>query len=65
LEGNVEDLNGSYQLTGNADGTRLRYQANIVPGFWLPPLIGPAIMRSEIRDQLQGVIDEVARRKKR
>ena len=30
------------------------------PDFWVPPLIGPMLMRREVADQMAGVLAEIA-----
>ena len=34
---------------GSRDTTRLRYQADIIPDFWVPPLIGPWVIQRRLR----------------
>jgi hypothetical protein len=39
-------------LDEGAQRTRLRYRARLVPGFGLPPLVGPWILKRELRAEL-------------
>jgi len=41
--------------------TRLRYRAQLVPGFGLPPLVGPWILKRELRAELLGTAAGVER----
>jgi hypothetical protein len=41
-----------WQITPDADGTRLQYEARLVPAFYVPPLIGPWIMKRQLRSLL-------------
>jgi hypothetical protein len=40
-----------YQLLPEDSQTRLIMDADIVPDFWFPPLIGPLIIKSKLRDE--------------
>lgn len=60
--GNFRELAGEWRLTPEPGGTRVVYQARMIPEFWVPPLIGPAIVRRNVRLQLDGVAKEMLRR---
>lgn len=38
----------SWDLEPEGAGTRLRYQASFVPSFWIPPLVGPWLLRRSL-----------------
>lgn len=42
---NLEEGVTTWQLSAHGDGTRLIYRMELVPKFWVPPLIGPPIIR--------------------
>ena len=42
-----------WQIMPDATHTRVRYQAQMVPSFFVPPLIGPFVIKSKIRDELR------------
>jgi hypothetical protein len=42
-------------------GTRLRYRATLVPAFALPPLLGPWIVKRELRRELLGTAASLER----
>ncbi len=41
-----------WRILPQAGGTRLEYNATLVPTFFIPPLIGPYIVKAEMRRQL-------------
>lgn len=41
-----------WQIMPDATQTRVRYQAQMTPSFFVPPLIGPYIVKSKIRAEL-------------
>ncbi len=61
VDGNLRPMSGHLRLTGRPD-CRIEYRAQSTPAFWIPPLIGPALMRGQIREQLEGVLREIRRR---
>ncbi|ATE59748.1 SRPBCC family protein [Thauera sinica] len=60
--GNVRSMDSVMLLEEESTGTRLRYHAEVEPGFWLPPLIGPALVRHETAEQFSAMIREMMRR---
>lgn len=62
LRGNVKRMEMETHLTPEGDGVRIRYQALTVPDFWVPPLIGPALMKSQVTEQFTALAAEMHRR---
>jgi len=62
VDGNLRQMKGSWTVTGDAAHCAIAYLADIEPAFWVPPLIGPALMRSRVEAQLGGVLEEIHRR---
>jgi len=62
IGGNLKRLESVMQLEAEPGGTRLLYHAEVVPGFWFPPMIGPALVRHETAEQFSAVIREMTRR---
>lgn len=62
VAGNLEQMDGSWDIDGNDRYCRIKYRADIEPSFWVPPVIGPALMRRKVEKQIDGVRAEIARR---
>jgi uncharacterized protein YndB with AHSA1/START domain len=45
-----------WRLTPEGDATLLRFQADIVPDFFMPPLIGPWLIRREMVNQMTEIV---------
>ncbi len=60
--GSFKNKQGEWRIEGQNDATLLIYRASIVPGFWVPPLIGPAVMGQDVRSKLMGLAREMQRR---
>lgn len=41
------------------DGTRIDYQLDFKPGFWVPPVLGPMIIRAKLRSRAVLAADRV------
>jgi hypothetical protein len=50
------------RLTAVGEGVRVDYRAVLVPDFWVPPLIGPAVLRRQAERQFEALIAEMMRR---
>ncbi|MCC6714271.1 MAG: SRPBCC family protein [Gammaproteobacteria bacterium] len=61
VDGNLRPMWGHLRLTARPD-CRIEYRTRSTPDFWIPPLIGPALIRGQVRDQLDGVLGEIRRR---
>lgn len=59
VSGNLKSMRGEWSLEGHDHATAISYRAEVVPGFALPPLIGPALMSQNIRDMVEGVAREI------
>lgn len=63
LKGNLKRLDGGYRVEDAGAGRIvLRWNGLIEPEGFLPPLIGVAVMRSNIEDQFLGMVHEIERR---
>jgi hypothetical protein len=51
------------ELIASFEGTEVVHHAESEPPFWLPPLIGPAIIESETRTRFEELRAEILRRK--
>jgi hypothetical protein len=63
-QSNVQRAESTWHLQAEGAGTRMQWNLTIVPEFWIPPLIGPALVEGELRDEAQysaGGIEKLAR----
>jgi len=60
--GNIQRMESVMQLQAEGAGTRLNYHAEVLPGFWFPPFIGPALVRHETAEQFSAMLHEMIRR---
>lgn len=63
LGGNIQRMESLMRLEPEGSGTRLIYHAEAQPGFWFPPMIGPALIRHETAEQFSAMLDEMQRRR--
>jgi len=52
-QSNVKLADSSWHLQAEGTGTRMQWNFTIVPEFWIPPLIGPALVKSALRTEAQ------------
>lgn len=62
IRGNMRTMRGEWRIEKSAPGIRLIYAAELEPSFWVPPVIGPAVLRRDISAQIEGVVREIERR---
>lgn len=62
IKGNMKRMETLTRLVAEGGGTRILYHNEVVPDFWLPPLIGPAFIRHEVAEQFGAIIREMLRR---
>jgi hypothetical protein len=62
IRGNMRRMRGEWRIERTDTGIRLGYEAEMEPDFWVPPLIGPAVMRRDVASQVAGVVREIERR---
>ncbi len=60
--GTVRQMRGEWRLVPSAAGVTVHYTAQIDPGFWVPPLIGTALVRRDVRKQLAALAAEMHKR---
>ncbi len=60
LEGNLRTLETRVDIAGDSDQVVVTYQSIIEPDFWVPPVIGTAIVRAAIRRKLDAVANEIS-----
>lgn len=64
VEGNIKEMEGIWRVHGDDATVKVTYSARMRPDFWVPPLIGSAIIRHDVREQLSGLAREMERRAK-
>jgi len=62
VSGNLKSKSGEWRLEQRDDATLLSYRVHVVPGFWVPPLIGSAVIGQDVRNMLASVAQEMQRR---
>lgn len=45
----------TWQIRAEGRGARLHYRASLTPGFFIPPLIGPWLLKSRLREELETI----------
>jgi hypothetical protein len=48
-----------WQVSAEGEKTRLRYSAEMVPDFFIPPLIGPLLIKSILQKEIQATAIQV------
>jgi hypothetical protein len=65
---NLQSVSGNLKVQGTmkanhaGEQTRVTYDARLQPSFWLPPILGPALIGVQIKRQFLGLIAEMDRR---
>jgi ribosome-associated toxin RatA of RatAB toxin-antitoxin module len=62
VDGNLKLMEGSWQVRGDARRCVVDYHAALQPSFWVPPVLGPVIVRHRVERQLEGLLAEIERR---
>lgn len=62
VDGNLALMEGNWQVSGDTGSCAVDYHATLQPSFWVPPLLGPVIVRHRVERQLAGLLAEIDRR---
>jgi carbon monoxide dehydrogenase subunit G len=65
--GDFESGSFIWRVTNEGPHTRLHYEATRVAAFWIPPLIGPWVIRRTVREELESsivMLERLANQKK-
>jgi hypothetical protein len=65
IRGSAKRMTMRTRLVPTPRGVEVLYDVESVPAFWVPPLIGPLLMRAQVRRQLDVLADEMLRRHSR
>ena len=58
---NFRSGNANWVLRKESSGTRLRFTTQLEPSFWVPPLIGPWLIRYKLHKEALESIDNLER----
>jgi hypothetical protein len=50
-----------WDLTAEGDGTRIRYHLELVPAFWVPPIIGPWLLQRKLQSGGAHAVERIER----
>lgn len=62
VSGNLERKSGAWRIEARGNLTQLSYRTELVPGFWVPAVIGAAVMGQDVRSKLMAIAAEMRRR---
>ena len=62
IRGNMRNMRGEWRIVRTDAGSRMEYESEMEPDFWVPPLIGPAVVRRDVSNQVAGLVREIMRR---
>jgi carbon monoxide dehydrogenase subunit G len=63
LSGSMRKMEETTQFLPEGNYTRVIYHADIIPGMWIPPVVGNVFIKHEAREQFQQIMNEIIRRK--
>jgi carbon monoxide dehydrogenase subunit G len=63
LSGSMRKMEETTQFLPEGNYTRIVYHADIIPGTWVPPVVGNVFIKQEAREQFQQIVNEIIRRK--
>jgi len=56
---NFEYSRERWQLIPKGEGTLLKYDFEMEPGFWVPPLVGPYVIKRTLRSNGRDAVDRI------
>jgi ribosome-associated toxin RatA of RatAB toxin-antitoxin module len=62
VAGNMRRMSGQWEFDGDASRCTIDYRASIEPSFWIPPVLGPLLLRGRVEQQLAALVAEIERR---
>ena len=62
ITGRMRKLEETTQLFPEGEHTRITYNAVLIPGSWIPPMVGNAFIKHEARQQFTELVNEMIRR---
>jgi carbon monoxide dehydrogenase subunit G len=64
IRGSVKRMSSEYRLSLTPTGTRLDYAGDVELDGWVPPVIGPLLMRRELEIRIDAFLREIERRQR-
>ena len=61
VAGNFREMRSTYRLETGQGRVLLRYSGLMVPGFYIPPLIGTLVLRHNVETTFRALVDEIER----
>lgn len=62
IGGQLKQMDSVTTVDAEPGGTHLNYRAQVEPGFWFPPLVGPAMVQEQTARQFSALVREMLRR---
>lgn len=62
LSGNMKKMVSTTTLHPDTGGSFIQLHAEAEPDFWVPPLVGPSVMRRQLESQFTAMLAEIQRR---
>lgn len=62
VAGNLRQMRGAWHVAGDAIHCVINYRAEIEPNVWVPPLIGPLLIKQQVHRQIDALVAEIHRR---
>lgn len=64
VAGNFREMQSTYALEARQGRVFLRYSGRLEPDFYVPPLIGTYLLRTNVESMFRALVDEIERRQK-
>lgn len=64
IRGSMQKLDGTTLLNAEGAGTRVTHRTEMIPGVWMPPILGRLFIQHETSQKFRELRDEILRRRK-
>jgi len=64
VAGNFREMQSTYALEARQGRVFLRYSGRLEPDFYVPPLIGTYLLRTNVESMFRALVDEIERQQK-
>lgn len=62
VAGSFRRMEGEWRVEPRESGARIVYRAEMLPDFWIPPFVGPALVARDVTARVAAVAREIRRR---